>query len=162
MSEKKVKEKKDKAKINPIMIMIVLMFILIVGLGAGIGYIIMNQKTPATTSTEKVTGHTELEVPPLTHVIEKDFTVNLTDTDAKRYIKLNITLAFTSTKLVEELEKMDSFIRDTVISVLREKKAADFTSKGTEDLKKEFMARINPYLKDGKISDIYFNDILVQ
>ena len=161
MSEKKVKEKKEKAKINPMMLMLLLMFVFIIALGAGLGYLILNQKkttkivTPAAVSTA-------LEVPPLTHVIEKDFTVNLTDTDAKRYVKINISLAFSSIKLEEELKTMDSFIKDTVISVLREKKAADFTAKGTDELKKEIMTRINPYLKAGKISDVYFNDIIVQ
>jgi flagellar protein FliL len=162
MSEKKVKEKKEKKKINPMMIMMLLMLVCIVALGAGLGYLILNQKKGSSSTTQPVAVASTLEVPALTHPIEKDFTVNLTDTDTKRYVKLNITLAFTSAKLEAELKTMDSFIRDTVISVLREKKAADFTAKGTDDLKKEIMTRINPYLKEGKISDVYFNDIIVQ
>ena len=160
MTEKKVKVQKEKKKINPMMIMLVLMLLLIAGLGAGLGYLILNQGK-ATTKVTVVTAPA-LEIPPLTYPIEKDFTVNLTDTDAKHYVKLNITLAFTSSKLSEELVAADAFIRDTVISVLREKKSTDFTAKGTEELKKEILARINPYLKEGKVSDVYFNDYLVQ
>ena len=137
------------------------MLLLIAGLGAGLGYLILNQGK-ATTAKVTVVTTPALEIPPLTYPITKDFTVNLTDTDAKHYVKLNITLAFTSAKLAAELLEADAFVRDTVISVLREKKSADFTAKGTEELKKEILARINPYFKTGKVSDIYFNDYLVQ
>jgi flagellar protein FliL len=162
MSEKKVKEKKEKGKINPMIIMMVLMIILIVGLGAGLGYLIMNQSTTTANSTHAQVISDVTEVPPLTYPLTKDFTVNLTDVDAKHYVKLNVTLAFSNAKLEAELKSTDAFIRDTINSVLREKKAADFTAKGTDDLKKEFMDRINPFLKEGKIRDVYFNDILVQ
>ena len=162
MSEKKVKEKKEKKKINPMVLMMVLMLIFIVGLGAGLGYLILNQKKDASSSTTKTIITNAHEVPPLTYAIAKDFTVNLTDTDIKRYVKLNITLAYTSTKLTEELKTNDSFIRDSIISILREKKSADFTTKGTDDLKKQIITRLNPYLKEGIISDVYFNDIIVQ
>jgi len=161
MSEKKIKEKNEKGKVNPMMILLVLMFVLIVGLGAGLGYLILNQKSPASTKPATVVVNA-LELPPLTYPVTKDFIVNLTDKDADRYVKLNITLAFTGTKLQAELLTIDSFIRDSVISILREKKASDFTAKGTEELKKQFMTRINPYLKTGKISEIYFNDIFVK
>lgn len=162
MSEKKVKEKKEKTKINPMMLMMLLMLVIVVALGAGLGYLILNSKKSGAETTKVVVVSSVPEIPALTYALTKDFTVNLTDTDSKRYVKLNVTLAFTSAKLEEELKTADPFIRDTINSVLREKKAADFTSKGTEDLKKEFMTRINPYLKAGKISDVYFNDILVQ
>ena len=161
MSEKKIKEKNEKGKVNPMMILLVLMFVLIVGLGAGLGYLILNQKSPASTKPTTVVVNA-LELPPLTYPVTKDFIVNLTDKEADRYVKLNITLAFTGTKLQAELLTIDSFIRDSVISILREKKASDFTAKGTEELKKQFMTRINPYLKTGKISEIYFNDIFVK
>ena len=162
MSEKKIKEKKEKAKINPMMVLMGLMFILILALGAGLTWLIISQKNAPSSAKPTVVVSTVLELPPLSYPIAKDFIVNLKDTDAKHLIKLNITLAFTSSKLPAELLTIDSFIKDTVISVLSEKKAADFTAKGKDDLKKEFMTRINPYLKSGKISDVYITDILVQ
>ena len=139
------------------------MLILIILLGAGFGYLILNQNKKTTTTTTSAPEATVTEVPDLTYLITNDFVVNLSDADAKRLVKLNITLGFTSSKLEVELKTKDSFIKDTVNSVLREKKAADFsTPQGTDALKKEFMTRINPYLKAGKISAIYFNNILVQ
>lgn len=163
MSEKKVKEKKEKQKLNPMMLMMILMLILIVALIGALGYFIFSQKKGASSSTPVAVVTDVHSIPPLTYPMTKEFTVNLSDTDAKRYIKLSITLAFTSTKLSEELKTNESFVRDTVISILSEKKAADFaTVKGKDDVKKQIITRINPYLKEGIISDVYFSDILVQ
>jgi flagellar FliL protein len=65
-------------------------------------------------------------------------------------------------KLTAELETKTSIIRDAIIETLRSKKTTDFSATGMEVIKNELIARINPVLTKGKVSHIYFNDILVQ
>ena len=92
-----------------------------------------------------------------------EFLVNLTDDNATRYLKAKVVMGYEENeKLTTELEAKKPMIRDAVIATLRSKKTEDFTAVGVDALKKELIASVNPILTKGKITSIYFNDILVQ
>lgn len=65
-------------------------------------------------------------------------------------------------KLAKELEKKKPILRDAVIGVLRSKKAADINPKNIDKIKVEIINKISPMLEKGRISSIYFDDLIVQ
>lgn len=91
-----------------------------------------------------------------------EFLVNLNDEGGKKYLKAKIVVGYDNKKMPKELDEKKIIMRDAVISVLRTKKAADFTAKGVEDLKTEILKKINPLLTTGQCNNVYFPEILVQ
>lgn len=158
MSEEKKSSKKT-------IIIIAVLALLTVGTGAFAAFLYFdksNNKSNANATTKNVTANAATAP-----VSEKAFSadelvVNLADEGGKKYIKVNVALGYSNKKLDKELETKKPLIRDAINSVLRSKKAADFTPKGTEDMKKELLQKINPMFEKGQIENIYFSDILVQ
>lgn len=157
MSE--VVKTKSSGNFIKILIFVVLMLILIGGAAFG-GFYFASKSSPKAATTEVKT---------VEHVEEAfydagEFLVNLSDTDSKRYLKIKLVVAYAKTnkKMPKELEEKAAIVKDSVISVMRTKKAADMTSKGAEDLKEEIVTKINSVLDNGKLTHVYYNDFLVQ
>lgn len=165
MSEEKSEKKGGKFK----MILIVLLIIIAVGGGAFAGYYFFSKlnnnqaktNTLPVQTTANTTNVATSVVSARTYSVD-EFLVNLADEDGKRYLKTMVYLGYENKKLDAELATKKPIIRDTINSVLRSKKSTDFTSKGTEDMKKEILQRINPLLINGQLDNIYFYDIIVQ
>jgi flagellar basal body-associated protein FliL len=177
MAEKK---EKVKGKGNGLkIIIIVLLVIIIFGLGFG-GYMLFLKKneTESTNTTHLNTNaaaqntasnlnnlNVAYEVSAYTYTME-EFLVNLSDDGGKRFLKVNLFLGYDTKKKKEmdkELEEKMPILRDAIISILRSKKTTDLVSKENLDaLKKEVIARINPYFEYGKVTNIYFKDFLIQ
>ena len=140
------------------LVIIVLLGLIVVG-GAAFGGMMLAGKKESTTTT------TSTKVPEETVVTYSldEFLVNLTDTDAKRYLKVLIYVGYgENEELATELETQKPVIRDLVIKTLRAKKTTDFNDNVVDVIKKELITSINPVLTKGKIDHIYFNDLLVQ
>ena len=92
-----------------------------------------------------------------------DFTVNLAESGQRSYLKATVTLAFEERSLENELEERRAQIRDMIIEILRSKEVAEVShGVGTEQLRSEMIAELNPILSEGEIIEIYFTDFLVQ
>lgn len=92
-----------------------------------------------------------------------EFTINLIDEGGKGYLKVNVYISYeVNKKLTLELDENLPIIRDAVNTYIRSKKSTDFSVTGLDIIKKELIGSINPSLTKGKITHIYFNDILVQ
>jgi flagellar FliL protein len=90
-------------------------------------------------------------------------TVNLADTDSSRYLKTTITLEFYSDDVEEELNDSMYKVKDGILKVLRNTKANTMEdTQQTEVLKKALLSEINSRLKSGKITGLYFQELLVQ
>jgi flagellar FliL protein len=139
-------------------IIIVLLSLIIVG-GAAFGGMYFAGKKDSNTTNK--TAKSE-EVTEITYSLD-EFLVNLSDEDGRRYLKAKVFIGYEENEeLTVELETKKTIIRDVVNTSLRAKKTTDFTGTGVDTIKKELIAIINPVLTKGKISHIYFNDILVQ
>ena len=154
MSEKKTK------KGNALKIVIIVLLLLIVVGGAAFGGMYLAGKKGLTTTSAPAKV---VAVHELTYSLDESL-VNLMDEDGKRYLKVSVYVGYEENeKLTTELETKKPIIRDVVIEILRSKKTTDFsTVKGVDAIKTELIARINPVLAAGKISHVYFNDLLVQ
>jgi len=141
---------------NGLKIVIIVLLVLVVVGGAAFGGMYLAGKKG--TTTPKVVAVNEL-----TYSLD-EFLLNLLDGDSKRYLKVIVFIGYEENKnLTAELDTKKPIIRDVVIATLREKKTTDFnTTAGVNLIKDQLIARINPTLTKGKISHIYFNDLLVQ
>ncbi|MCB2356673.1 flagellar basal body-associated protein FliL [Clostridium estertheticum] len=139
------------------LVIIVLLGLIVVGGAAFAGVYIASKKGSTPTSTTKA-----VETKEVTYSLDECL-VNLTDSDAKRYLKVLIYVGYgENTDLDTEIKAQKPIIRDLVIKTLRSKKAADFDDSVVDNIKKELITKINPVLTKGKIDHVYFNDLLVQ
>lgn len=172
MGENKVEKKKKGGLIKKVLI--VVLVLLCVSSGAFAGYMFFQSNKGSTKSTSAVTQQQTAQssqnkqsnsaqqiVSSKTYSLD-EFLVNLSDEGGQRYLKTTVYVGYESKKLDSELADKKPMLRDAVISVLRTKKAADFSAKGIEDIKSELISRLNPMLSKGQLTTVYFYDILVQ
>ena len=157
MSDKPKSDKSKKGNILKIAIIVLLLLIVVGGAAFGGMYIAGKKGSTGTSTTTKAK-----EVNEITYSLD-EFLVNLLDDDGRRYLKVKVFIGYEDNKeLTAELDTKKPIIRDVVITTLRAKKTTDFNAIGVNAIKKELIATINPVLEKGKITHIYFNDILVQ
>jgi flagellar FliL protein len=157
MKDKPQKDKSPKGNILKIVIIILLLLVVVGGAAFG-GMYIASKKAVTTASTAPKT----YEIVEVTYSLD-EFLVNLSDEDGRRYLKVKVFIGYEENEeLIVELEAKKPIIRDLINTSLRAKKTTDFSAAGVEAIKTELIASINPVLTKGKISHIYFNDILVQ
>ena len=93
----------------------------------------------------------------------KTFVVNLADPGGKRYLRVGIVLAFKEVGLERELEEKLPQVRDKILMILPSKTFDDIkTSAGKAGLKDDIVNGLNSFLTQGKISDLYFEEFVVQ
>lgn len=141
-------------------IIVVFLALILVGGASFAGYYFASKGSSNTTKeSEKVSDIKETYFEAM-----KEKLINLADSDSKRYAKVSITIAYDSKnkKLAKELEEKVDAIDDSIISTIRNKKAADFQGKGAEDLKQEILTRVNALLQTGKATNVYYKDLLIQ
>ena len=150
----KKKPKKGKA------MLIVLLVLLLLAAAAGAYNILAGRPFYALPLPEKTEKPKEIEY---NFFGPDDYTVNLADSGQRRYLKVQITLAFEDGKLQDELTKKKAQVRDLVITILRSRTALDLeNSEGMETLRSEIKAGLNAVLAQGQLAEVYFTDFLVQ
>lgn len=148
-----VKEKSGKG------LMVVLFILGLIVLGAatfGGAYLFM--KTNKNVSAQPV-------VVEKTYVDLEEFTVNLADTDSKRYFKGELSLGYdkSNKKIAEEITSNNAVIRDIIIFYFKGQKAEFVNDINNKDkIKEDLMEAINKELQKGKIIDIRFKNMIVQ
>lgn len=81
----------------------------------------------------------------------------------KRYLKTSIALELSIAEMQVELDNKRNVLRDTVITILSSKTFEEVqTAKGKQKLKEELMERLNEFLVDGRIMNIFFTEFVVQ
>jgi len=98
------------------------------------------------------------------HVYTMDpFIVNLADAEQNRYLKIRINLESKKPEADEEFSKKLPLIKDTILTILSQKKSEDlFPSSGKEALKAEMLRSINPNLAGLKMKAVYFTEFVIQ
>lgn len=94
----------------------------------------------------------------------EQFIVNLVSTGGgKRYLKTSIALEMSIAEMQPELDSKVDILRDTIITILSDKTFEEIqTTRGKQKLKEEILARINEFLVDGRIVNVFFTDFVVQ
>lgn len=94
---------------------------------------------------------------------ERAVIVNLAETNAERYLKVDIVLELDSPKLTKEIESRLPQIQDLLINVTSTKTLEDVsTTSGRNMLRQEMIDKINSLLSTGQITNVYFTEFVVQ
>jgi flagellar protein FliL len=92
----------------------------------------------------------------------EEVTVNIADTRGNRFVRAGVYFE-AAPPVLEELEANRARMVDTLGQVLSTKTLDDLTSPSIRgNLREELLGIINPTLKEGRVDNIYFTDLLVQ
>ncbi|OGL44409.1 MAG: hypothetical protein A2161_04360 [Candidatus Schekmanbacteria bacterium RBG_13_48_7] len=93
------------------------------------------------------------------------FIVNLADSSGKRYLKVKIQLEVEKS-LISEVDTnplLLARIRDKILMILTTKTFDEILNiKGKILLRKEIIIRLNEFLKNGMVKNVYFTEFVVQ
>ena len=91
------------------------------------------------------------------------FIVNLADKGGRRFLRITMDLELKDENFTEEIDKRISQIRDSILMILPTKRFEDINSvEGKIALRDEVMIKLNSFLKDVIITNIYFVEFVVQ
>lgn len=152
-----LKEKKKMNKIVKILLIVIAQIILVVIVFCVIYFVVL-KNSPAKLFKAKAK-------PPIVLAFNSNsFLVNLADTNAKVYLKISVVLSYDSLnkKLATELDDNKSIVKDSIIGIIKAKKSTEINTAGIEVLKTQILKGVNADLKEGKVINVYYDDILVQ
>jgi len=93
----------------------------------------------------------------------ENFIVNLADPGGRRYLSTTIVLEFNDKELMGSLEKKVPEIRDRILMILPTKTFKDIQSaEGKKTLRTALIRELNDVLQEGEITNIYFQEFVVQ
>ena len=89
--------------------------------------------------------------------------MNLADKGGNRYLRVTMDLELGNSDLETEITKRLPQVRDSILMILPTKRFEDIsTVQGKTALRDEMLATLNGYLTQGKITNIYFKEFVVQ
>ena len=147
------------------LIILVACFVIIaLAVGAGLYVFWGKVSDPATgKGTEEVAGKEEAKVKIKTLLSMETFVVNLADPGGKRYLRVTISIEIDDQDFMQETKKSVPQMRDKVLMILPTKTFKVIrTSSGKDALRKEIIAQLNPLLKNCKITNLYFQEFVIQ
>lgn len=91
------------------------------------------------------------------------FIVNLADERGTKYLKTKLGLELDNVLTAKEIDQRLPQFRDTILTILSTKSFEDIRQlEGKYQLRAEIMAMLNPLLRSGVITNIYFTEFVVQ
>ncbi|UCD77832.1 MAG: flagellar basal body-associated FliL family protein [Desulfobacterales bacterium] len=91
------------------------------------------------------------------------FIVNLADKGGNRYLRVTMDFELGNPELETELNKRLPQVRDSILMILPSKRFDDISSvEGKIALRDEILEKLNSLLTQGKITNIYFKEFVVQ
>lgn len=89
------------------------------------------------------------------------FIVNLAGSKGRRVFKVDLELEVTSKKVVDEIEQRKAQIRDIIIIILSGRTYDQISAKeGKNQLRDEIKDTVNAFLAKGKITNVFFTNLL--
>lgn len=134
-----------------------------------VGYMVWKsrQNPPATIDQvvdgEKKTEEHEKNVPEeIGKVVPLEtFIVNLAGAKGRKVLKVNMELEVKGSEIVTEIDNRKAQIRDFIIIILSSKTYDEISAKeGKDALRNEIKDNINTFLSKGKISNVYFTELV--
>ncbi len=167
MADPEVKEGSvEKKGGNPLMFIIIGVLVLIIAVGAVAFVMILNKKN-APVAEEQAQGEkpkdAEQKQEGVIYEFDNALIVNLADTNAERFIKVQPVLEVDGDDTVSELKDKHAQVMDVLINIFSSKTLEDVTSlSGKDHLKQEIVDKINKILPEGKVLRVYFVEFVIQ
>jgi flagellar FliL protein len=91
-----------------------------------------------------------------------DYTVNISNNNQINFVRASIVFELESAEMTEELDKRSSQIRDRIISTLRAQNEEILKEPGADTIKKIVKEKVNELLISGRITNVWFTELVVQ
>jgi flagellar FliL protein len=99
----------------------------------------------------------------LLYDFEKPIIVNLAESNAERYLKIDVVLELDAEKTKEELQGRLPQVQDLLITITATKTMDDVsTVSGRNMLRQEMVDKINAVLTEGQVKSVYFTEFVIQ
>lgn len=149
-----------------LIILVVSFLIVVMGVGAGL-FVLWDKISGTVPETvegaEEVAEKEDVKVKIKALLSLDTFVVNLADPGGKRYLRISTVLEIDDQDFVEHAKKKVPQIRDRILMILPAKKFKDVrTASGKESLKKEIVAQLNLLLDKCKVTNLYFQEFVIQ
>lgn len=139
-------------------LMLIAMVVLSLIIAAGTSYFMLSQLGGNVTQKSK-NQESVTKLGPTYKV--GNFTVNLAG--GRRFVRVNLAVEVSDKAVTEELKGRNPQVRDAIISILRNKKEKDInTQSGARDLREQIRKQLNKFVSEGKISNVFFTEFVVQ
>ena len=153
---------------NKILVLLIsVLMVLMLGLGGGLFMMWnklsdLNAQTVAIASARAgVQGGAENLVGPIFPL--ETFIVNLADSGGNRYLRVTMDLELANPEMEAEITQRLPQVRDSILMILPTKRFEDIsTIQGKTALRDQILETINGYLAQGKITNIFFKEFVVQ
>ena len=153
---------------NKILVLLIgVLVVLMLGMGGGL-FMMWNQisalSTHSVANASNDPNQEETIEHPLGPILSLDtFIVNLADKGGNRYLRVTMDLELDNPELEDEINKRMPQVRDSILMILPTKRFEDIsTIQGKTALRDQILESINGFLAQGKITNIYFNEFVVQ
>jgi len=111
---------------------------------------------------DAIAAKEEMELKRVNFPLE-NFIVNLADPGGKRYLSTRIVLELDNKESLPSLEKKVPEIRDRILMILPTKTFKEIQSvEGKVAIRGELINALNKTLNEGKITNIYFQEFVIQ
>ena len=150
-----------------LIILIGVLMIFMLGMGGGL-FLMWNKLSAINMQTNANAGVPPgqagaIEQPLGTIYALDTFIVNLADKGGNRYLRVTMDLELGIPELESELEKRLPQVRDSILMILPSKRFEDISSvEGKIALRDQILETLNGFLTQGKITNIYFKEFVVQ
>lgn len=148
-----------------VIIIIVVSLVFVGIMGAGF-FVLWSKLSPADPkagqeSQEVVEGES---APAIGHLYSLDtFIVNLADKGGKRYLRVTMDLELAVDTIPDEVNTLLPKIRDSILMILPTRRSEDVHSvEGKNALREEIVAKLNSFLGEGSITNLYFTEFVSQ
>lgn len=92
-----------------------------------------------------------------------EFLTNINSEGGLRFAKVKMVFELSNEKVKEELENKRPKVDDTVISILRNKSFEELRQvDATDKLKKEVKEKVNAFLAEGRVENVFFTYFITQ
>jgi len=153
---------------NKILVLLIgVLVVLMLGMGGGL-FMMWNQisalGTHSVANTSNDPNQEETIEHPLGPIFSLDtFIVNLADKGGNRYLRVTMDLELGDPELEDEINKRMPQVRDSILMILPSKRFEDIsTIQGKTALRDQILETINGFLGQGKITNIFFKEFVVQ
>ncbi len=153
---------------NKILVLLIgVLMVLMLGLGGGL-FMMWNKLSDlnaqsVANASEKGGAEGAMEAPMGPIFSLETFIVNLADKGGNRYLRVTMDLELANPELEAEISQRLPQVRDSILMILPTKRFEDIsTMQGKISLRDEILETINGYLAQGKITNIYFKEFVVQ
>ena len=165
LEEDTLEEKKAPHSKKIMIIIIIASVVLLAMMGAGF-FVLWNKVTPQEPQQEQ--KHEEKKEEEAKDTIKpiyslSPFIVNLADKDESRYMRVTMDLELANEETTKEVEKRLPQVRDAILMIIPAKTVNEVSSvEGKIALRDEIMQRLNSFIKNGSVTNIYFTEFVIQ